>query len=70
MACCPALAASSGEITQVKLEPQERRVVIATKGTMGKHLARVIGRPNRLVMDFENMTVSKVPPKLGGATYL
>ncbi|MGO9567169.1 MAG: AMIN domain-containing protein [Desulfomonilaceae bacterium] len=66
MACCPALAASSGEITQVKFEPQERRVVIASKGTVGKHLARVIGRPNRLVMDFENMTVGKVPPKITG----
>lgn len=66
MACCPALAASSGEITQVKLEPQDRRIVIASKGTVGKHLARVIGQPNRLVMDFENMTVGKVPPKITG----
>ncbi len=66
MACCPALAAGSGEITQVKLEPQDRRIVIASKGTVGKHLARVIGQPNRLVMDFENMTVGKVPPKITG----
>jgi len=66
MACCPALAADSGEITQVKLEPHDRRIVIASKGTVGKHLARVIGQPNRLVMDFENMTVGKVPPKITG----
>ncbi len=66
MACCPALAAASGEITQVTLEPQDRRIAIASKGTVGKHLARVIGRPNRLVMDFEDMTVGKVPPKITG----
>jgi type IV pilus assembly protein PilQ len=58
------MAAGSGEITVVKLEPDARRIVIASKGTVGKHLARVIGRPNRLVMDFENMTVGKVPPKI------
>ena len=63
---CPSLAAGSGEITQIKLELQERRIAITSKGTVGKHLARVIGRPNRLVMDFEDMTVGKVPPKITG----
>ncbi len=66
MACCPALAAVSGEITQVRLEPQDKRIAITSKGKVGKHLARVIGRPNRLVMDFEDMTVGKVPPKITG----
>src|SRR3989304_4296999 len=55
MACCPALAAVSGEITQVRLEPQDKRIAITSKGKVGKHLARVIGRHNRLVMDFEDM---------------
>ncbi len=39
-------------------------MVIATKGTVGKHLARVIGRPNRLIMDFEDTEIGKAPRKL------
>ncbi len=66
LACGPALAAGSGEVTGVQLEPDQRRIVISTKGIVGKSLAHVIGRPNRLVMDFENMTVGKVPRKISG----
>ncbi len=66
LACGPALAAGSGEVTGVRLEPDQRRIVISTKGIVGKSLAHVIGRPNRLVMDFENMTVGKVPRKISG----
>ena len=66
LACGPVFAAGSGEVTGVRLELGQRRIVISTKGIVGKSLAHVIGRPNRLVMDFENMTVGKVPREIKG----
>jgi len=51
----------SGEITGVKLDPDQKQVVIESQGIVGKHLARVIGRPNRLVMYFEEMAIGKIP---------
>jgi len=64
VACFPAWAARSGEITGVRLDPDGKRLVISCKGTMGKHLARVIGRPNRLVIDFDDTRIGKVPRKM------
>ena len=66
LACGSAWADVSGEITGVKLDPDQKRVVIESKGTVGKHLARVIGRPNRLVMYFDQMVIGKVPPTIKG----
>ena len=61
LTCGSVWADVSGEITGVKLDASQKRVVIESKGTVGKHLARVIGRPNRLVMYFEEMSIGKVP---------
>ncbi len=59
--CVPAFAGASGEITGVTLNPDTNSVVIDAKGNVGKYLARVIGKPNRLVMDLENTRVGNIP---------
>ncbi|MBI4962035.1 MAG: AMIN domain-containing protein [Desulfomonile tiedjei] len=64
--CGPAWAENAGEITGVRLDPENKRIVIASKGSVGKHCARVIGRPNRLVMDFEGTKLGQAPGKLPG----
>ena len=66
LACGSVWAGVSGEITGVKLDPDQKRVVIESKGTVGKHLARVIGRPNRLVMYFDQMVIGKFPHTIKG----
>jgi type IV pilus assembly protein PilQ len=60
----PAMAATPGEITGIKLDADGQTLVIACKGTVGKPLARVIGKPNRLVIDFEGARMGKVPSKI------
>jgi type II secretory pathway component GspD/PulD (secretin) len=60
-------AAPAGEITNVSFEPEKKRLVISTKGAVGKHTARVIGQPNRLVMDVESLNVGKAPHKINGS---
>ncbi len=57
-------ADSSGTITGVKVDPDKRTITISTKGQAVKHLARVIGRPNRLVIDFDGAKVGNVPPRI------
>ena len=64
IACAPALADAPGEITGVKLDPEKKSLVISTKGTTGKHQARVIGGPNRLVIDFAGTGVANIPRKI------
>lgn len=61
---CSYAQADSGELAGIDVNAETRTVVIATKGTVGKHLARVIGRPNRLIMDFEDTEIGKAPRKL------
>lgn len=61
---CSYAQADSGELAGIDVNAETRTVVIATKGTVGKHLARVIGRPNRLIMDFEDTQIGKAPRKL------
>ena len=67
MACCPALAAVSGKLPR---SGSNRRTNASPSHPKARWAstwqARVIGRPNRLVMDFEDMTVGKVPPKITG----
>lgn len=64
MICGSARANDSGTITGVGLQADKKWLVIDAKGNVGKHLARVIGKPNRLVMDFRDTAVGKVPPKI------
>ncbi|MFC1834526.1 AMIN domain-containing protein [Thermodesulfobacteriota bacterium] len=59
----PALAAGSPQITAIKPDHAGKVITIKTKGTVGKHRARVIGEPNRLVIDFEGTQVGKMPPR-------
>lgn len=56
-----ALAAPPGKITEVSLDSDGKRILIACEGNLGRHHARVIGRPNRIVVDFEGMDVAGVP---------
>jgi len=67
MLCGVVRADGSGEISGVQFDSRGNTLVIDTKGAVGKHLARVIGRPNRLIVDFADMGVGKVPPKIAGA---
>ncbi len=61
---CSYVHADSGEMTGIDVNADDKTVVIATKGTVGKHLACVIGRPNRLILDFEDTQIGKAPRKL------
>ncbi len=69
LVCAPAWAGSSGKITGVRLDPDGKRVVIASRGDLGKHTARVIGQPNRLFIDFERAELGKVPRRLKGGRH-
>lgn len=63
--CGPAWAASSGAIVGVTADPEATGVRIDCEGDVGKHLARVIGQPNRLVVDFSGGSrVGKVPRRI------
>ncbi len=61
---CSYARADSGELAGIDVNAETKTVVIATKGTVGKHLARVIGHPNRLIVDFEETGIGKAPRKL------
>ncbi|MBI5250069.1 MAG: AMIN domain-containing protein [Desulfomonile tiedjei] len=61
---CSYAQADSGELTGIDVNAEKKTVVIATHGTVGKHLARVIGHPNRLIMDFEDTQIGKAPRRL------
>jgi hypothetical protein len=60
----PAMAATSGEITGIKLDADGNKLVINCAGAVGKPLARVIGKPNRLVIDFKGVRLGKVPSRI------
>ncbi len=61
---CPAWARVTGQISGVKLEPDKQRIVIESKGKVGEHVARVMARPNRLILDFKNTGLDRVPHKI------
>ncbi|AFM23807.1 type IV pilus secretin family protein [Desulfomonile tiedjei] len=61
---CSYAGADPGELTGIDVNEEGKTLVIATKGTAGKHLARVIGNPNRLVLDFEGTSLGKVQRKV------
>ncbi len=61
---CPAWARITGQISGVKLEPDTHRIVIESKGKVGEHVARVMARPNRLILDFKNTGLDRVPHKI------
>lgn len=60
----PIWAQVTGQITGVKLEPDNKCIVIESTGTVGEHTARVIARPNRLIVDFKNTGLSRVPNRI------
>lgn len=60
----PAMAAAPGKITGIKLDADGRQLVITCKGTVGKPLPSVIGKPNRLVLDFKGAGLGNVPSKI------
>ncbi len=61
---CSYAGADPGELTGIDVNEEGKTLAIATKGTAGKHLARVIGNPNRLVLDFEGTSLGKVQRKV------
>ena len=63
----PAQAGVSGQITEVKMEPAGKALLISVKGEAGKHVARVLGRPNRLVIDFRDTRIGKMPHKISAS---
>jgi len=65
MLCGPVRADASGEITGVTIDPDTGTISMSCSGKVGKHLARVIGHPNRLIMDFADTAAAKVPSKIG-----
>ncbi len=67
IACSQLFAASRGEITGVVFQADKRQLVITTKGPVGKHVARVIGRPNRLVLDIQDVVPGRAPRKVNGS---
>jgi type IV pilus secretin PilQ/predicted competence protein len=60
----PVWAQVTGQITGVKLEPDNKRIVIESKGAVGEHVARVLAGPNRLILDFKNTGLTQVPNKI------
>ena len=64
LCCATAFGASSGTITGVSVDPSEKNLVITCEGKVGKRQVRVIGNPNRLVVDFNGMKIGKAPRKL------
>jgi type IV pilus secretin PilQ/predicted competence protein len=67
--CSSAWAAAPGKITGVSLDAGSKQIVISSKGAVGKHTARVIGRPNRLVIDFNGATLGKIPRRIKGGSH-
>ncbi|HMK35086.1 MAG TPA: AMIN domain-containing protein [Desulfomonilaceae bacterium] len=64
--CGSALANSPGEITGVNLDSAKKSLIVTSKGTIGKHSVRVIGNPNRLILDVEEASLGKVPRRVSG----
>jgi len=62
-----ALASPPGKITGVSLDSSGKQILISCQGSVSKHQARVIGRPNRIVVDFDGMDVAGVPPSVKAA---
>lgn len=64
--CGSVWADASGEITGVTLDTANKRIVVAAKGAVGKHSVRVIGHPNRLIMDVDQASLGKVQRRISG----
>ncbi|MCA1960518.1 MAG: AMIN domain-containing protein [Desulfomonile sp.] len=62
-----ATAAPPGKITGVSLDSGGKQIFISCQGSVGRHQARVIGQPNRIVVDFDGMDVAGVPPSVKAA---
>lgn len=60
----PVWAETTGVITGVRMDDQGRTVEILSKGKPGRHLSRVIGQPNRLVIDFDKTRIGKMPRRI------
>ncbi|MBI5570577.1 MAG: AMIN domain-containing protein [Desulfomonile tiedjei] len=53
-----------GRITAVRLNPDMTQLTIRFEGEIGKHSAFVMGKPFRLVLDFESTGLGKIPGKI------
>jgi hypothetical protein len=57
---CP-VAGASGEITEINITPDCRRIAVRADGNIGRHSLCALESPNRLVLDIEGNGVSKEP---------
>lgn len=55
----PAYALDRGDIVGVRIAPDLRRIIIQSDGPLGEHKAFVIGQPYRLVIDFQDVRLSR-----------
>ena len=53
-----------GRIAAVRLAPDMTQLMIRFDGEIGKHSAFVMGKPCRLVLDFESTGLGKIPGKI------
>ncbi len=57
-------AGSPGTITGVKLNHDKNAIIISTKGPAAVHMARVVANANRLILEFDGVTVGEVPRRI------
>jgi hypothetical protein len=58
------IARAAGSITDVDMTPDGKSVVIKSDAPLGRHRDFVIGGPNRLVVDFDESGLGKVPRRI------
>lgn len=54
-------ASASGEITEINVTPDCKRISVKADGEIGRHSLTALANPNRLVLDIEGNGVSKDP---------
>ncbi|MBI5252688.1 MAG: hypothetical protein HY912_24600 [Desulfomonile tiedjei] len=54
-------AGASGEITEINVTPDCKRISVRADGQIGRHSLAVLAHPNRLVLDVEGNGLSKEP---------
>lgn len=55
---------ATGFLTDVKIAPNQKRIVVKHEGNIGKHAAFVIERPYRLVVDFSSTGLGRISRKI------
>lgn len=64
---CIAGPVAAGEISEITVTPDGRRVAIKSESRMGRHTEQVAGNPSRLIIDVSGTGITKVP-RISGVT--